>query len=83
MEGISVSTLDDLDAFLWMGIEAGIIDPDDRDAIYAKVKAMREAQPSWIWEAGGELENRIRIDMETVPEVDTPEELEYWRGILG
>jgi len=83
MEGISVSTLDDLDAFLEMGIDAGIIGPENRDAIYAKVKAMRDAQPSWVWEAVGELENRIRIGTENVPEADTLEEVEYWRGILG
>jgi len=83
MEGISVSTLDDLDALLKMGIEAGIIDPENRDVIYAKVKAMREAQPSWIWEAVGELENKIRTGVENVPEADTWEEVEYWRGILG
>jgi basic membrane protein A len=83
MEGIFVSTLDDLDAFLKMGIDAGIIGPENRDAIYAKVKAMRDAQPSWIWEAVGELENRIRTGTENVPEADTSEEVEYWRGILG
>ena len=83
MEGISVSTLGDLDAFLELGIEAGIIDPENRDAIYAKVEAMREAQPSWIWEAVGELENKIRTGVENVPEADTEEEIIYWRGIFG
>jgi len=83
MEGISVSTLGDLDAFLELGIEAGIIDPENRDAIYAKVEAMREAQPSWIWEAVGELENKIRTGVENVPEADTEEEVNYWRGIFG
>jgi len=83
MEGISVSTLDDLDAFLWMGIEAGIIDPGNRDAIYAKVEAMREAQPSWIWDAVSELENKIRTGAVVVPLADTWEEVDYWRSILG
>jgi len=83
MEGISVSTLDDLDALLELGIEEGIIDPENRDAIYEKVRAMREAQPSWIWEAVGELENKIRTGVENVPEADTEEEIIYWRSIFG
>jgi len=83
IEGISISTLDDLNAFLEMGIEAGIIDPENRDAIYAKVNAMREAQPSWIWEAVAELEAKIRTGEVEVPLAFTADDIAYWRDIFG
>jgi len=81
MEGISVSTLEDLDAFIEMGIEAGIIGPEDRDTIYTKVKAMRDNQPAWIWEAVAELEEKIRTGEVEVPMVMT-DAIYYWRGIF-
>jgi basic membrane protein A len=99
MEGISVSTLADLDEFIEMGVRAEQVLgkkvlPMPKDEIKAKVEAMREAQPSWIWEAVAELERKIRTgepiaDLdgdgtpETVPLVETDELIEYWRGILG
>jgi basic membrane protein A len=82
MEGISVSTLEDLNAFLEMGIEAGIIEPENRDAIYEKVRAMRDNQPAWIWEAVAELEGDIRTSEAEVPMVLTEEAIAYWRDIF-
>jgi len=82
MEGISVSTLEDLDAFMEMGIEAGIIGPENRDAIYTKVKAMRDNQPAWIWEAVAELEEKIRTGEVEVPMVMTGDTIAYWRDIF-
>jgi len=82
MEGISVSTLDDLDAFLQLGIDAGIIGPENRDAIYEKVRAMRDNQPAWIWEAVAELEEKIRAGEVEVPMVMTGDAIAYWRGIF-
>jgi len=88
MEGISVSTLDDLDEFIKMGIEAEKLTgkkvlPMPPEQIKAKVKAMREAQPSWIWEAVKELEEKIRKGEVQVPLPKSKEEVEYWRNILG
>jgi basic membrane protein A len=51
--GISVSTLEDLDTFLQIAIQAGR--QVNRDEIYNKVRAMRESIPSWIWEEVNKL----------------------------
>jgi len=83
MEGISVSTLEDLEAFIEMGIKAGTIEPGDGDIIYDKVKTMREAQPAWIWDAVAELEEKIRDGEVEVPMVVTEEARDYWREIFG
>ena len=50
-EGVGISTLEDLDAFLQIAIQAGREDVmQRRDEIYNKVKAMRESIPQWMWD---------------------------------
>ncbi|MGC8983027.1 MAG: BMP family lipoprotein [Desulfurococcaceae archaeon] len=88
MEGISVSTLKDLDEFIQMGINAEKllgkkVLPMPPEQIKEKVKAMREAQPAWIWDAVAELERLIREGKVTVPMPTTADEVAYWRSILG
>ncbi len=87
-EGISVSTLADLDEFIKMGQTAEKLTgkkvlPAPPAEIRAKVKAMREAQPQWIWAAVAELEKKIREGTVTVPLVLTKPDIEKWRKELG
>jgi len=58
--GISVSTLEDLDTFLAIAIQAGRT--VNRDEIYNKVKTMRDSIPSWIWDEVKKLEELIRTN---------------------
>jgi len=88
MEGISVSTLADLDEFIEMGITAEKLTgkkvlPMSPDDIKAKVKAMRESIPDWIWEAIKELEEKIRKGEVEVPLAMDKETVEQWRDLLG
>lgn len=99
MEGISVSTLADLDEFIQMGIRAEELTGEKKlpmtpEEIRSKVSAMRDAVPDWIWDAVAELEAKIRTGepiadldgdgtAETIPSVTTEEDIGYWRGILG
>lgn len=87
-EGIAISTLQDLDEFVQMGIDAEQrtgkkVLPMPPEEIKAKVKAMRESIPQWIWDAVKELEDKIRNGEVTVPEVTTQEAIEEWRQKLG
>jgi len=87
-EGISVSTLGDLDEFVQMGVNAEKLTgkkvlPAAPGEIRARVKAMREAQPQWIWDAVAELEKKIRERQVTVPLVLTKPDIEKWRNELG
>jgi len=86
--GISVSTLDDLAEFIQMGVNAEQLTgkkvlPMSPDEIKAKVKAMRDALPSWIWDAAAELEAAIASDPALVPLAMTQETVDQWRAILG
>ena len=88
MEGISVSTLADLDEFIAMGERAEEITgtevlPMEPDEIRTKVQDMRAAQPSWIWDAIMELEQAIRAGTVEVPLAMTDDAIAEWRGILG
>jgi len=88
MEGISVSTLADLDEFIEMGITAEKLTgkkvlPMSPEDIKAKVKSMRESIPSWIWDAVKELEEKIRKGEVEVPLAFDKETVEYWRDLLG
>jgi len=88
MEGISVSTLADLDEFIKMGERAEELTgepvlPGPSEWIKEKVKEMRENQPAWIWEAVAELENKIRTGVVEVPKAENMDVVNYWRGILG
>ncbi len=87
-EGISVSTLDDLDEFIEMGERAEELTgtevlPMEPAQIRTKVEDMRDAQPSWIWDAVAELEAAIRTGAVEVPLADTKETVDSWRDILG
>ncbi len=44
---------------------------------------MRDAQPSWIWNAVAELEKAIREGNVQVPLVLTKPDIEKWRKELG
>ena len=88
MEGISVSTLKDLDEFIQMGIEAEKLTgkkvlPMPPEQIKEKVKKMRESIPSWIWDAVKELEQKIRNGEVQVPLPLTEEDVKHWREVLG
>lgn len=88
MEGISVSTLADLDEFIAMGVRAEELTgkkvlPASPEEIRAAVKAMRDAQPEWIWRAVAELEEKIRTGEVEVPLVFTEEDIKKWRDELG
>jgi basic membrane protein A len=88
IEGISMSTLADLDEFIQMGVRAEELTgrpvlPAAPEEIRAKVAAMRAAQPDWIWNAVSELQQGIQSGPIEVPEVFTREEIDRWRGILG
>ncbi|RLC76177.1 MAG: sugar-binding protein, partial [Chloroflexi bacterium] len=88
MEGISVSTLADLDEFINMGVNAEKLTgkkvlPMEPDKIREKVTKMREAQPEWVWEAIKELEEKIRSGEVEVPAVTTEDAIKKWRDELG
>jgi hypothetical protein len=51
--------------------------------IRARVKAVREAQPAWIWNAVAVLDRLIREGKVTVPLVFTKPDIEKWRKELG
>lgn len=88
IQGISVSTLADLDEFIQMGVDAEKLTgkkvlPASPDEIKAKVAAMRDALPSWIWDAVKELEDAIRSGQVQVPLALTQDVVDQWRAILG
>jgi basic membrane protein A len=88
VEGVSVSTLADLDDFIKMGIAAKKwvgheVLPMSPTEIRSKVEAMRNALPTWVWDAANELEAAIRSDPTLVPLAATTEDVDYWRSILG
>lgn len=87
-EGISVSTPNDISEFVQMGVNAEKLTgkkvlPGSPADIRAKVKAMRDAQPAWIWSAVAELEKAIRDGKVQVPLVLTKPDIEKWRKELG
>ncbi len=87
-EGISISTLQDLDEFIQMGIDAEKMTgkkilPMPPEEIKAKVKKMRDDIPSWVWEAVKELEEKIRNGEVEVPLPATQDDVNKWREILG
>jgi len=88
MEGISVSTLADLDEFIKMGVRAEELTgkkvlPMSPDEIKEKVKTMRESVAPWIWEAVKELEDKIRNGEVEVPLAFTEDAIKEWRELLG
>jgi len=90
VEGNSVSTMADLDEFIQMGINGEKLTgkkllPMSPEEIKSTVAAMRNALPSWIWDAAKELEEGIRSGEIKVPNAQmmTAEELAQWRAVLG
>jgi basic membrane protein A len=88
VEGISVSTLADLDEFIAMGQRAEQttgepILPGSASYIKEKAKELRDNQPAWIWDAVAELENKIASGAVVVPLADTKAVVDEWRAILG
>jgi basic membrane protein A len=88
MEGISLSSLTELDEFIKMGQDAEAstgkqVLPMSPDSIKSAVKSMRDAQPSWVWDAVNELQTKISNGTVTVPLVMTQDAVDQWRGILG
>jgi basic membrane protein A len=88
MQGVSVSTLDDLGEFIQMGINAQNITgkqvlPMPPADIKAKVAAMRNALPSWVWDAATELQDGITSGTIQVPLAQTQADVNTWRATLG
>ncbi|MEM4971746.1 MAG: BMP family ABC transporter substrate-binding protein [Sulfolobales archaeon] len=87
-EGISVSTLQDLDEFIQMGINAEKLTgkkvlPASPDEIKARVKAMRDSVPSWVWDGVKELENKIRNGEVIVPLPTSADDIKKIRDTYG
>jgi basic membrane protein A len=88
MEGISASTLKDLDEFIQMGVEAEKLTgkkvlPMSPEEIKAKAESMHKSVAPWIWDALAELEEKIKKGEVEVPLAFTKDAIDYWRGILG
>ncbi|CCC81761.1 BMP family lipoprotein [Thermoproteus tenax] len=81
--GVSVSTLDDLNQFLQLGIQAGAVKASDAQNIINKVKEMRDSIPQWIWQAVDELKEEIISGKVQVPLPTTRDQLNYYRQVLG
>lgn len=62
--GVGVSSIDDLETFLEIAVMAG--KEVDKEEIIAKVKAMRESIPSWIWDEV----NKLAETLKTNPDVE-------------
>lgn len=88
VQGESLTTLDDLNEFIQMAKSAEnmtgkTILPMPEDQIRAKVKAMRDAQPAWVWEGVSELQQKILSGEIKVPMPTSKEQIDYWRSIFG
>ncbi|MGC8974216.1 MAG: BMP family lipoprotein [Thermoproteus sp.] len=81
--GISVSTLDDLDQFLQLGIQAGAVKASDAQQIIQKVKQMRDSIPQWVWQAVDQLRQDIVSGKVQVPLPTTRDQLLRYRQQLG
>lgn len=79
--GIAMSQVGDLDTFLALA-PAGKL-PEDRASIISKVKALRDAQPAWVWEAAAELDNLIKTGQVTVPLAFSADDIKKYRDIYG
>ena len=66
-KGTVLSSINDLYTFMKMGVEEGVIKPSQEQQIVQEVKAIREEQPSWIWQAVNELKQEILSGKVKVP----------------
>jgi basic membrane protein A len=88
VQGVSVSTLADLDEFIQMGVNAEKLTGKKvltmpADQIKSKVAAMRNSVPSWVWDAANELQNEIMQNPNLVPLAMTKDAVDQWRATLG
>ena len=83
IQGNSVSTLDDLDEFIQLAVSANKTLAMSPDEIKATVKAMRDALPSYVWDAARELEDAIKNNPDLVPLAMTKDAVDQWRAALG
>jgi len=81
--GISVSTLDDLNQFIQLGVRAGAVKQADADRIIAAVREMRSKIPTWVWEAVDQLKQDIISGKVTVPLPTTQDQVAQLRKELG
>ena len=65
--GIAISRRQDLADFIGFGVNGGAITEADRGTITANWDAMRAGIPSWIWDAVGELEDKISSGEAEIP----------------
>ncbi|MGQ4892258.1 MAG: BMP family lipoprotein [Candidatus Njordarchaeia archaeon] len=75
--GISVSTLEDLSAFIDVAIESG--KSLNKTDIINKVSAMRNSIPSWIWDKVDDFANAIKNGTVNVP-VPTADNIDQLRN---
>lgn len=88
VQGVSVSTLADLDEFIQMGVNAEKLTGKTvltmpADQIKSKVAAMRNSVPSWVWDGANELQNEIVQNPNLVPLAMTKDAVDQWRATLG
>ncbi|AFA38603.1 putative ABC-type transport system, periplasmic component/surface lipoprotein [Pyrobaculum oguniense TE7] len=81
--GVSVSTLNDLQQFIEIGVSAGAVRREDADKIVATVSDMRSKIPSWIWEAVDQLKQDIIAGREKVPLPTAQDQVVQLRKELG
>jgi Uncharacterized ABC-type transport system, periplasmic component/surface lipoprotein len=81
--GVAVSTLDDLNQFLQLGIQAGTVKASDAQQIVQEVQQMRQSIPQWIWQAVDLLRQGIVSGEVQVPLPTTREQLLQYRQQLG
>lgn len=83
-----ISNLELLDDFIQFGIDyeeltGDQVLPDSPEEIKADVEAMRDAQPSWVWEGLAEFESKLETGEIAVPRADEEDEIDQWREIFG
>lgn len=81
--GIKVSTIDDLQQFIQLGIQAGTVKQSDAQAIIQKVAAMRSAIPKWVWDGVAELQAEILNGSVQVPLPTSLGQVQQLRAQLG
>lgn len=60
--GIAMSRIEDLETFLELGVQAGTIKPEDKQAIINAVTNMRNSIPSWIWDEAYGLQDALKTN---------------------
>lgn len=81
--GVGVSTLEDLQQFLQLGIQAGAVKASDAQQIIQRVQQMRQSIPQWIWQAVDQLKQDIISGKVQVPLPTTRDQLLQYRQQLG